>query len=176
MERGMVMERIEIMMEHLGETRKRLINEVAVLGYKELNHSPENNAWSVAQVCHHLYLAERSFTDVISYGLKKVSAQRAEPKPIHFLTDRSKKIESPEIAIPSDAPFVIQQIIYMLEESRRRLHEVLNGIKDETILQERSAKHPVFGVLPLYQWVETLYLHEQRHIDQIKEIKSNIPQ
>lgn len=172
----MVMERMEIMRGNLEETRKRLLNEVTVLDFEELNHTPEGNAWSVGQVCHHLYLAERSFTDAIIYGLKKMNVQKAVPKPIHLLSDRSKKVEAPEIVIPSDAPFVIQQIIYMLEESRRQLLEVLNNIEDEAILQERAVKHPVFGLLPLYQWIETLYLHEQRHIEQIKDIKSLILQ
>ena len=31
--------------------------------------------------------------------------------------------------------------------------------------------HPALGELSLDQWIELIYLHEQRHISQIKEIK-----
>lgn len=31
--------------------------------------------------------------------------------------------------------------------------------------------HPALGELFLDQWIELIYLHEQRHIEQIKEIK-----
>ncbi|MEC3085289.1 PadR family transcriptional regulator, partial [Bacillus cereus] len=30
---------------------------------------------------------------------------------------------------------------------------------------------PALGELPLDQWIELIYLHEQRHMLQIKEIK-----
>jgi hypothetical protein len=35
-----------------------------------------------------------------------------------------------------------------------------------------TVRHPVLEELPLDQWIELLYLHEQRHIEQIKEIKA----
>jgi hypothetical protein len=38
-------------------------------------------------------------------------------------------------------------------------------------LAEKSVTHPALGELPLDQWIEQIYLHEQRHIEQIKEIK-----
>lgn len=31
--------------------------------------------------------------------------------------------------------------------------------------------HPALGELLLDQWIELIYLHEQRHIEQIKEVK-----
>ncbi|WP_396953717.1 DinB family protein [Neobacillus mesonae] len=166
------------MIKKLMETRSRLLREVTALSYGELNRKPKKNAWSIGQVCHHLYLTERAFTEAIIYGLKKntIHSNEVEPKPIHLLNDRSKKADAPEMVIPSETAFVIQQVIFMLEESRGKLLDVLNRIEDESSLKEKAVKHPVFGYLPLYQWIETEYLHEQRHIEQIKEIKSFILQ
>jgi hypothetical protein len=160
--------------ESLAETREKLWGEIASLSFEELNASPGENVWSVGQVCHHLYLVEVSFAKAIQYGLNKDDAKKTEPKPIQLLSDRSQKIVAPSMVIPGDGPFEKQQLINLLTESRALLLDVLNSIEQPSILVERSVKHPVFGYLPLYQWIESTYLHEQRHIDQIKDIKAQI--
>jgi hypothetical protein len=44
-------------------------------------------------------------------------------------------------------------------------------IEDKFILAKKSVNYPAFGELPLDYWIEQIYLHEQRHIEQIKEDK-----
>lgn len=168
------MVQLELMKGNLEETREQLLNEIGSLSFEDINKAPDENVWSVGQVCHHLYLVEISFAKAILYGLKKEDAKKAEPKPIHLLNDRSKKIIAPEMVIPSGEPYERQQLVDMLAESRTMLLEVLDHVDQPSILVERSVKHPVFGYLPLYQWIESTYLHEQRHIEQIKEIKAEI--
>ncbi|MBU8917130.1 DinB family protein [Bacillus sp. FJAT-29953] len=166
---------LEIHRERLAETRQQLLNEIKTLSFAELNKSPGEDCWSVAQVCHHLYLTEKAFTSGVVYGLNSETSKKSEPKPIHlFLLDRTKKADAPSIVVPSSETFELQQILNLLDESRTLLLDVMDEIKDETILTEKSAKHPLFGYLPLYQWIENIYLHDQRHIEQIKEIKSEI--
>ncbi|SCC41361.1 Uncharacterized protein BTT61001_03071 [Bacillus thuringiensis] len=72
---------------------------------------------------------------------------------------------------PSLEPFEVQKIIDMLNESRKELMRFLSTIEDESILTIKSVMHPALGELHLDQWIELIYLHEQRHIEQIKEIK-----
>ena len=170
----MRLETMKVMMERLTETRSRLLKEMTILNDKEFNTVSREDVWSIAQICHHLYLAEKTFTKAILYGLNKDGQQDVDPKPIHLLADRSKKIDAPKMVIPSEDHFEIQQMIDMLEEARIQLINVLNSIKDESVLSKKAVRHPLFGYLPLYQWVETVYLHEQRHIEQIQEIKALI--
>lgn len=158
---------------NLAETRNRLVEEITSFSYDEFNKRPDSHSWSAAQVCHHLVLAEESFTKAIVYGLKKEN-NKVERKNIHYMSDRSKKIEAPEIVRPNTEPIEVQQVIDMLNNSRNHLLSVLSSVNDKSILEEKSAKHRIFGELPLDQWVELLYLHEQRHIEQIKDIKSHI--
>ena len=72
---------------------------------------------------------------------------------------------------PSLEPFEVQKMIDMLNESRRELMRFLSTIEDESKLTNKSVMHPALGELLLDQWIELIYLHEQRHIEQIKEIK-----
>ncbi|MDN3017318.1 DinB family protein [Paenibacillus sp. BSR1-1] len=164
----------QIIFGNLGETRKQLLDEITTLSFEELNTVLRSDAWSVAQVCHHLYLAEKSFVHGINYALKQKDSPKVEPNLIDRISDRTKKVDAPSFVIPSEEPFEIHHILNMLKESRTMLLNVLNKIENDSILRDKSAKHPLFGELPLIQWIELIYLHEQRHIEQINEIKSQI--
>ena len=157
--------------DNLFETRNRLVNEITSLSYDEFNSRPDINQWSIAQVCHHLILVEILFAKAIAFGLKKINGNKTEPKKIHHILDRSKKIEAPEMVKPDVELFEVQQIVELFNDSRNKFLAVLSSIEDKSILAEKSVEHPFFGELPLNQWIELLYLHEQRHIEQIKEIK-----
>ncbi|MGE6487227.1 DinB family protein [Paenisporosarcina sp. NPDC076898] len=152
-------------------TRNHLLDEVTELSFEDVNYNPEDNSWSIAQVCHHVALTEETFAKAIAYGLKK-SNVRAEQKKIDFMLDRSNKLKAPEIVQPPMDSLKTEQIIDLLSQSRNLLMSVLNTVEDNSILTEKSVQHPFLGELPLNQWIELIYLHEQRHIEQIKEIKS----
>ena len=160
--------------DHLVATRNQLLSTFNSLTTEELNEKPASNKWSISQVCHHLFLAERTFTQSIIYGLKQGISKKADPKPFQLAADRSFKADAADIVLPGEVSLTMEQIIEELDMSREILFEVLSRIEDKSLLAERSAKHPFFGHLPLHQWVELIYLHELRHIEQIEEIKSYI--
>ncbi|XID94987.1 DinB family protein [Paenibacillaceae bacterium WGS1546] len=104
-----------------------------------------------------------------NYILKSNEDSIIENKPVEFLLDRSKKLEAPDIAKPTDEFLEYQEIIEKLNNSRQKLHELLNTV-DPSVLGKRHFIHPVFKKMLLIEWVKSLYLHEQRHIKQINEI------
>ncbi|MEG0450757.1 MAG: DinB family protein [Lysinibacillus sp.] len=161
----------ELVDDYLCETRNHLINEITLLSDVQFNSKPDMNSWSIAEVCHHLILVEDSTIKAITWGLKQVDSTPTERKKVHLLLDRSKKINAPKIVEPDGNPFETQQIIDLLNDSRQKLMTFLSTIEDKSVLAEKSVKHTAFGELPLDQWIEQIYLHEQRHIEQIKEIK-----
>lgn len=163
---------IELVNDNLDETRNNLVKEIALLSDAQFNDKPDLNNWSIAQVCHHLVLVEESSVKAIAWGLKQIDSTQKERKEINLLLDRTKKREAPKVVEPDIEPFEVQQIIDMLNDSRKKLIDLLGTLEDTSILAEKSAKHLAFGDLPLDQWVELIGLHEQRHIEQIKEIKS----
>jgi uncharacterized damage-inducible protein DinB len=161
-------------LENLTATRNRVLKEISGLSDAELNKKPDSDTWSVTQVCHHLYLSESVFTQAIIYGLNKSNGKKAEPKPVQLAVDRTQKAKAPDIVAPGDDPLDSEQIKEFLNHSRNQFLEFYNQLEDKSILAEKSTKHPLFGYMPLDQWVELIYLHEERHIEQIKEIKSLI--
>ncbi|MED4402258.1 DinB family protein [Metabacillus fastidiosus] len=158
--------------DNLYETRKNLVEEIDLLSNAQFNSKPDMNMWSIAQVCHHLVLVEEASIKAIAWGLKENDHTQKERKNVHFiLLDRTKKIKAPKIVEPDVKSFEVPQIIDLLNDSRKKLITFLSTIEDKAILKEKSMKHPALGELPLDQWIEQIYLHEQRHIEQIKEIK-----
>jgi hypothetical protein len=157
--------------DKLIEVRNHLLSEINLLSYDEFNKKTNSNEWSIAQVCHHLILVEKAFAQAIEYGLKKVDGHETERKNIHIVSDKTVKLKAPDTVQPNSEPFEVQQIIELLSESRDFFNTVLSKIDDQSILSEKSVKHPLFGELPLDQWVELLYIHEQSHVEQIKDIK-----
>ena len=152
--------------DKLGETRNHLVNEITLLNDVQFNSKPDKDKWSIAQVCHHLVLVEEATMKAIAWGLNANEATQQERKNVELILDRTKKLKAPKIVEPAAESFEIQQIIDLLNDSREKMMT-----KDVSILAEKSVRHPAFGDLPLDQWVELIYLHEQRHIEQIKEIK-----
>ena len=157
--------------DNLYETRNNLVKEINSLSYTQFNGRLGINMWSIAQVCHHLVLVEQATIKAIAWGVKKVDNTQTERKNVHLMLDRTKKFKAPEIVEPDVEPFEVQSIIDLLNDSRKKFLTFLSTIEDKSILAEKSFKHPALGELPLDQWIEQIYLHEQRHTEQIKEIK-----
>ena len=157
--------------DNLYETRNNLVKEITSLSYTQFNGRLGMNMWSIAQVCHHLVLVEQATIKAIAWGLKKVDNTQTERKNVQLVLDRTKKFKAPEIVEPDVEPFEVQSIIDLLNDSRKKFLTFLSTIEDKSILAEKSFKHPALGELPLDQWIEQMYLHEQRHTEQIKEIK-----
>ncbi|MBP0725274.1 DinB family protein [Bacillus sp. RG28] len=160
--------------DKLIETRNHLLNEINLLSYDEFNKKPNSNEWSIAQICHHLYLVESKFTQAIEYGLKKIDGHETERKNIYVVSDKTVKLNAPDMVKPDVEPFEVQKIIELLSNSRNSLMTVLSNVEDSSVLSEKSAKHPFFGELPIDQWIDLVSIHEQRHIEQIKDIKLRI--
>lgn len=156
---------------NLQEIRNALVKEISLLSFEQFNMRSELNMWSIAQVCHHLVLVEKATVKALAWGLKQTESNETERKNIHLILDRTKKRAAPKIVEPNQNSFEIEEMLHLLNNSRKELIGFLNDIEDKYMLIEKSVNHPAFGQLPLDQWVELIPLHEQRHIEQIKEIK-----
>ncbi|MFC5404332.1 DinB family protein [Cohnella soli] len=159
---------------NLKKTRDELQGILKGLNRNQLYTKKDLDSWSIGQICQHLIKTEELFVVAIRKGLKSKEDSLIEKKPLEFLLDRSKKIVAPYIAKPTDEILEYNEIIEKLNNSREKLNEILNTIEDPSVLSRRHFIHPVFKEMLLIDWVKTLYLHEQRHIKQISEIKEGL--
>jgi uncharacterized damage-inducible protein DinB len=154
-------------LNHLKNTRQDLLELISAIDEDQLHNKPDEQSWSISQICEHLWINEELFIRAIDAGLRRDDDHIVENKSLELATDRSKKIDSPAISKPVNNHLSYTQLREKLLQSRQRLSELLNSLEEPDVLHKRFYRHPVFDELSLYQWVELLYLHEQRHIEQI---------
>lgn len=159
---------------NLKVTRDELLGILKELNHNQLYVKKDTDSWSIGQIYQHLIKTEELFVVAIKKGLKSKEDSFIAKKSLEFLLDRSKKIVAPDIAKPTDEIIEYNEIIEKLKHSREKLYEILNTLEDLSVLSRRHFIHPVFKEMLLIEWVRTIYLHEQRHIKQIYEIKEGL--
>ena len=70
---------------YLDVTRKNLVQEIASLMDDEFNGKPGKEMWSIAQVCHHLVLVEKSTVRVIGWGIKEPPSTNIERRKVNLI-------------------------------------------------------------------------------------------
>lgn len=162
---------VKTILKALSSTRETIIQELDGLSDTQLNEKPRREKWSIVQNLHHLHLVEQAVTSGITYALHKSERKDVALKPVHLTADRTHKREVLDQMKPTETIMKREQICTLLQSSRDKLFHMLHSVTDEQDLFEKSLQHPVFGELSLYQWLEFLDLHEQRHLEQIQEAK-----
>ncbi|UHA74854.1 DinB family protein [Paenibacillus sp. 481] len=161
---------LQDLIQPLHETRNELLEILHGLNEAQLHKRKEPTGWNVSQVFQHLFIVEQLYVAAIGRGLMSKEDSSVDSKPIQDLLDRSKKFAAPDIAQPTDELWGIDEIVDKLSESRKKLYALLNALPDPSVLSRRHFIHPAFQELSLMEWVRSLYIHEQRHAEQIRDI------
>ncbi|WP_102029009.1 DinB family protein [Salirhabdus sp. Marseille-P4669] len=161
------------MKEFISKAREELLAAVENLSDQQLNFVVEEGTWSIMQVLEHLYLIEKSVAKGLAKEVEKEHGKQTEEKPIHLTPIRKKRVDAPAFSIPSNDFVPLIAMKRKLDGSRDALLQAIAGVDEET-LQSKSMPHMVFGDLNLKQWVEFIGFHEQRHLEQIKEVKERL--
>lgn len=160
---------ISIAKDHLDVTRTALLQTIHTLDDTVFNVKPDAQSWSVAQICQHLVLVEEATKKAIAWGIKAQEQTSPARKNVQLILDRSRKIQAPTIVEPTEEPFTMEAMLDLLATTRKNFLAFLQTIEEPELLAKYAVKHPALGELPLDQWIEMVYLHEQRHIEQIRE-------
>ena len=163
---------------YLGEVRGQLTAIVATSPPGTLTRRPSENAWSGAEIVHHLgqvegattKMLESLFARALADGLPAETHTTSLLKCLdqyHVLDRGRRRIEAPErLRPPRDAD--LERAFDALGKVRERTLSAVATV-DGRDLSAVAAPHPVLGVLNGYQWVLFLGQHEARHLNQIKE-------
>jgi hypothetical protein len=139
---------------------------------------PAPERWSAAEVLEHLSLAEAGFTTWISTGVEAarergLGAEDADRAPLaddirNRLENRVNRRVAPERAQPKGVLDEGQawNAILSIEERLRGVLVAADGLALNSVMVD----HPTLGPFNIYQWVELMAAHRQRHVAQIDEI------
>ena len=155
---------------HLSMTEGWLADEVAGLSPAQLTFRRAPGTWTILEVVDHLLVVGPIYWQDLQAALKGPGGQKSPASDADILwygIDRSNR----ETAIPSEVPKGLKDLSAGIEAHRKlhaRLVEYVRTTKDD--LRGHLVKRQSCD---MYQWALLISTHEQRHILQIREIKSD---
>ncbi|MBP2000521.1 putative damage-inducible protein DinB [Paenibacillus shirakamiensis] len=160
-------------MNHNTLIRNQIFELVQDLNEDQINQKPAPDKWSIAQVMDHLYLMERTIAHQIGVTIKNDVDAPTDLKPYKLTLDRTRHVDAPPNLVPSEDRLTMEHLKSELAQSREALIASLAG-QDQEKLKHLSFLHPVFGMMDLTQWEDFVGIHEERHMEQIREVKNSI--
>ena len=157
---------------HMEMTAGWFVDEVTGLSQAQLEFRPSPSAWNILEVVEHLVVVGPIYWDDLQRALKSpprpVDLGSRDSDVLWYGIDRSYR----ESAIaPERAPGKLRDLgtgLAAYRKNHARLLDYIKTTKDDlrshVVERQRS---------DAYQWALLISTHEQRHILQIREIKSN---
>jgi hypothetical protein len=143
---------------------------------------PARDRWSVNEVVEHIGLVEERFLTMVLAEVDRALAAGLGPEigspPLLpdqlqvMVIDRVNKRSAPDTVQPTgtvDSMTGLQRIA----DAHTRLRDGL-AKADGLALGTVTCDHRFFGTLNVYQWVELLAGHEERHMQQVREVATQI--
>ena len=163
----------------LEASRLALIERLEHIPTNKLETPPAPGKWSVAQVFYHLNKAESYSTiyvskkrldvnDLKKTGLKE--AYRMLQLRIRFAS--SKGLKAPAVLGEMPEYVSYNAILIEWEQTRKNLQELLISLPDD-ILNKNVFKQPVLGRLNIFQMLDFMQAHFNRHKKQVERIVMN---
>ncbi|MCA1059469.1 DinB family protein [Rossellomorea aquimaris] len=153
------------------EIRDNVKKSLEDLSYVELNQKPSKEEWSIAQIVLHLAGAETRFLTLALESAKRPSGRSGTDVDLSVFDDPSQKLKAP-IEPPSSQQSK-EDLLKSLDDSRSLTTQFLENYSKEK-LKHQSMNHHRFGEMPIWQVLELLGKHEQRHLQQIENVKRRI--
>lgn len=156
---------------HMEMTGKWLVDELTDLSAAQLNFRPAPNAWTILEVLDHLVVVGPIYWKDLQ-NARPVSGARAgsmnDEDVLWYGIDRTNR----ETALTSENPTRqlkdLQSGLAAYSKQHEQLLEYVRTTKDD--LRSRLVERQRSDA---YQWALLISTHDQRHVLQIREIKSN---
>jgi hypothetical protein len=161
--------------------RQSLLDHVSGLNEAQLAFKPDDGAWTINDILHHLALTDEANAKLTFRALKHAEERGvgADPTPdqskLNCLDEalapmRNTRAQAPEFVTPHDH-LPADQSLARLKQSRTRMLEGVERLAAYDLSQLKYP-HPILGELDMYQWILIAGGHEGRHVAQIKRIKA----
>ena len=156
---------------HLEMTGGWLDDEVSALSSEQANFRPSANAWTILEVLDHLVVVGQIYWNDLQ-SAKPVGSGRAgmmnDADVLWYGVDRTNRETALKTEEPSQKVRDVSAGVADYRRQHTRLIDYVRTTKDD--LRHRFVERQNSDA---YQWALLISTHEQRHILQIREIKSH---
>ncbi len=173
--------KIQELADKISGYRETLLGSITGLSEAQINFKPAEDQWAIADILHHLALADEANVRLSGLFLKQIEEQStpADPSADESVLDCMDKFRD-NLNVKAKAPGRVAPLSHLPSEeslgrlaaSRAKLIEAMNSLAAYD-LSLVSFPHPLLGPLNGYQWLMIAGLHESRHAAQIERIKSS---
>jgi hypothetical protein len=162
----------ERLVAHLEMTGQWLRDEVANLSEAQLRYRPAPEQWTVAEVVQHLVIAEPNYWKLLQDGVRRppveLKRKATDADVLWYGIDRTRHDKTSKNEDPKGQDVRIGEALSHFGELHAKMIEYAKTTQDDL----RAHTVPDWGV-DAYQCLLEISTHEQRHILQIREIKSS---
>ncbi len=163
------------LLEHLESGLREVLQGLQDISEVGALHRPSPKHWSILDCIEHLVFTEDYLFARIQEATpsdKRVTNERREDAILSRGMDRTRVIESPDLAKPHGKFSTLAQAREAFVSARARsIHFVRAGNTD---LRAQNAMHPLFGSVTCYEMMLMMAVHSRRHARQIAECKSSM--
>ena len=166
----------------LKDTRQEFLDYVEKLTDEQWSFKPApvdgRERWSIAECAEHIMLSEALIFGRVEAALaapvnpdwQTKTAKKTEIL-LRYLPDRSGKATAPE-AIQPKSKLTRAEIMARYKELRAKTLKFAETTDLDLKSHTQDNPFPVFGTLNAYQWLIYVPLHNNRHDQQIAEVKT----
>ena len=158
----------------LRESRQRFLASFAGVSDEESRCRPAEGSWSVLDTVEHLTCAETTMLKLIT-GERRPrtpNAPNREEVFLHAVADRSRKLRSPDIAVPRGRFVNLNEAATRFRESREAILRFVEECPEDLRTTEVTHPHALAGVVSSFELMIIVARHSDRHALQIEEIKN----
>jgi hypothetical protein len=166
------------LVQYLTSTRDQVLAEAANLSEAQWSFKPAPDRWSVGEVVEHLALAEPFIFDLQQKTIagpgataeQRAATQGKDEMLLKKIPDRTQRANAPEPLQPTKRLGARAEVLAAFKERRAKTIDYANKTSDD--LRARVGESPL-GPLDGYQWLLFIGAHTERHLGQIREVKSH---
>jgi uncharacterized damage-inducible protein DinB len=165
--------------KYLEETRQKVLDSLKDLSDAQWKFKSAPDRWSAAEVAEHIAVSEEAILGLVTERVmkspaapeKKEAAKDKDELVRTSVTNRSVKVQAPEMLKPASRFKTREEMIKAFNASRDKTIEYVKTTQDD--LRSHFGPHPIFKDLDAYQWVLLISGHSERHSLQILEVKAD---
>lgn len=169
----------ETAIKYLEETRAKFLDSIKDISDEQWKFKAGPDRWSAAEVAEHIAISEQTLLGLVTQQImkapaapdKKAAAKGKEDLIRRVVTNRTVKVQAPEMLKPTNRWATRDELVKAFNASRDKTIEYIKTTQDD--LHSHFGPHPVFKDMDGYQWLVLIAGHSERHTLQILEVKAD---
>jgi hypothetical protein len=168
----------EFALKYLGETKEDFVKQLTGVSDAQLNFRAGPTRWTIAEIAEHIIVTEGALAGMLQGQILKAPAaagkddfRAKDTGVILAITNRAQKFQAPEVVKPNGRWKTRDDLLTNFDKTRGQTIEWVKANKID--LRNHFADNPLMGVIDGFQWLLFAIGHSERHLAQLKEVKTD---